>query len=144
MRFMDIPLFPRRIEIPDFDSFIRGRLSQKVTYWPQQAIPLVGYMAWPNDPAGRHEATRILRKWVQNTRETGFKKTQGPIFGARSIQKAPRNHDKSSRLCPTLVWYTGCLRLMRAPTGANGCELEFGHILKFRAPTMGIREGVLP
>ena len=87
---------------------------------------------------------RILRKWVQNTRETGFKKTQGPIFGARSIQKAPRNHDKSSRLCPTLVWYTGCLRLMRAPTGANGCELEFGHILKFRAPTMGIREGVLP
>jgi len=67
MRFMDIPLFPRRIEIPDFDSFIRGRLSQKVTYWPQQAIPLVGYMAWPNDPAGRHEATRILRKWEKAT-----------------------------------------------------------------------------
>ena len=63
MRFMDIPPFPRRIGIPDFDSFLRGRLSQQVVLWPQQAIPLMGYMGWPNDSAGRAEATRILRGW---------------------------------------------------------------------------------
>src|SRR5262245_57253866 len=63
MRFMDIPPFPRRIAIPDFGSFIRGRLSQQVVYWTEQAIPLIGYMGWPNDAAGRAGATQILRSW---------------------------------------------------------------------------------
>ncbi len=63
MRFMDIPPFARRIEIPDFDHFIKARLSQTVVYWPEQAVQLLGYMGWPNDPLGRAEAKRTLRAW---------------------------------------------------------------------------------
>jgi hypothetical protein len=51
MQFMDIPPFPRKIEILDFASFSGGRLSQQIVLWPKQAIPLVGYMGWPNDLA---------------------------------------------------------------------------------------------
>ena len=49
MRVMEIPGFPRKIEIPDLDNFIRTRLSQTVVMWPEQAIPLLGYMCYPND-----------------------------------------------------------------------------------------------
>ena len=75
---MDIPPFPRKIEIPDFASFIRGRLSQQIVLWPKQAIPLVGYMGWPNDPVGRAEVTRILRGWEKGTAI--------PLPGLRRIQ----------------------------------------------------------
>src|SRR6266436_4100183 len=57
MRTMEIPPFPRKIEIRDFNNLFRTRLSQKVVMWPEQAIPLLGYMCCPNDPAGR-EALR--------------------------------------------------------------------------------------
>jgi hypothetical protein len=50
VRTMSIPPFERKIEIADFDFFVRSRLAQAVVMWPEQAIPLVGYMAWPNQP----------------------------------------------------------------------------------------------
>ena len=53
MRFMDIPRFERKIEIPDFDFFVRSRLNQAIVIWPEQAFSLVGYMGWPNDPNAR-------------------------------------------------------------------------------------------
>jgi hypothetical protein len=53
MRVMEIPGFPRKIEILDLDNLFRARLSQTVVMWPQQAIPLLGYMCYPNDPVAR-------------------------------------------------------------------------------------------
>src|SRR5436309_15675323 len=43
MRKMEIPGFPRKIEIPDLHNFIRTRLSQTAVMWPEQAIQLLGY-----------------------------------------------------------------------------------------------------
>jgi hypothetical protein len=62
MREMEIPPFPRKFANPDLD-FLRQRLSQTIVLWPGQAIPLVGYMAWPNDPAARDDGLRMLRSW---------------------------------------------------------------------------------
>ena len=67
MRLMNLPAFPRTIEILDFDSFIRQRLTQKVVLWPDQAIPLVGYMGWPNDPEARAASGAILREWSEGS-----------------------------------------------------------------------------
>jgi hypothetical protein len=63
MRTMEIPPFPRRIEIRDFNNLFRTRLSQKVVMWPEQAIPLLGYMCCPNDPARREALLHTLRSW---------------------------------------------------------------------------------
>jgi len=68
MRFMSIPPFARKIEIPDFDFFVRSRLNQETVIWPEQAIPLVGYMAWPNDPEGRAASVAIVRGWFEASR----------------------------------------------------------------------------
>jgi len=68
MRVMSIPSFEKRIEIRDFDFFVRRRLSQAIVVWPQQAIPLVGYMGWPNDPEGRAESVAIVRGWNEGSR----------------------------------------------------------------------------
>src|ERR1041385_963647 len=67
MRFMDIPRFQQKIEIPDFDFFIRSRLNQAIVLWPEQAISLVGYMGWPNDRETRAASMRILRSWPQES-----------------------------------------------------------------------------
>ena len=54
MRTMQIDRFPgEKIEITDLGSLIIERLTDERVVWPQQAVPLVGYMAWPNDAAAR-------------------------------------------------------------------------------------------
>jgi hypothetical protein len=53
VRLISIPRFKRQIEILDFDFFVRTRLNQAIVIWPEQAVPLAGYMAWPNDPEAR-------------------------------------------------------------------------------------------
>jgi hypothetical protein len=68
MRFMSIPPFARRIEIPDFDFFLRSRLNQAIVLWPEQAIPLVGYMGWPNDPGARAKSVAVVRGWADGSR----------------------------------------------------------------------------
>ncbi len=78
MWFMASPPFPRMIKLPDFEFFVRSRLSQEVVYWPQQAIPLVGYMGWPNDPVARAAAKKILRGWSKGA--------EVPLPGLRRIQ----------------------------------------------------------
>ena len=65
MRVMEIPRFPRKIEIPDLDNFIRTRLSQTVVMWPEQAIPLLGYMCYPNDREARDDFLLTLRSWPE-------------------------------------------------------------------------------
>ncbi len=68
MRFMSIPPFARKIEIPVFDFFVRSRLNQETVIWPEQAIPLVGYMGWPNDPESRAASVAIVRRWREGSR----------------------------------------------------------------------------
>ena len=54
MRTMQIDRFPgEKIEITDLGPLIIERLTDERVVWPQQAVPLVGYMAWPNDAAAR-------------------------------------------------------------------------------------------
>jgi hypothetical protein len=67
MRVMQIPPFPRKGEILDLEHFLRTRLSQNVVMWPDQAIPLAGYMGWPNDTAARDSAVGILRQWADGS-----------------------------------------------------------------------------
>src|SRR5258708_5383477 len=62
MRVMQIPRFPRKVEILNLEHFLRARLSQTVVMWPDQAIPLAGYMAWPNDTPARDSAVEILQR----------------------------------------------------------------------------------
>jgi hypothetical protein len=58
MRTMEIAPFPgERIQISDLESFIKPRLLGEMVIWPDQALPLVGYMAWPNDANAR-------KRWV--------------------------------------------------------------------------------
>ena len=65
MRVMEIPGFPRKIEILDLNNLFRTRLSQTVVMWPEQAIPLLGYMCYPNDQAARDALLHTLRSWPQ-------------------------------------------------------------------------------
>ena len=55
MREMQIPPFPRKFENPDLGNLLMTRLSQKVVLWPDQAIPLAGYMCYPNELTAREE-----------------------------------------------------------------------------------------
>ncbi len=67
MRVMDVPPFPRQIDIPDLEYLLRTRLSEKVVMWPNQSIPLVGYMCHPNDEAARETLMGILRSWPDHS-----------------------------------------------------------------------------
>jgi hypothetical protein len=64
MPFMNIPPFPRRIEIPDLENLIRTRLTNAEIVSPDQAIPLVGYMCFPNDKAARGDLHCTVRSWL--------------------------------------------------------------------------------
>jgi hypothetical protein len=68
MRVMQIPRFPRTVEILDFDFFVRSRLTQSIVLWSEQAIALVGYMAWPNDPDARAASEGVLRGWFEGSK----------------------------------------------------------------------------
>jgi hypothetical protein len=65
MRVMEIPGFPEKIEISNLDDLFKTRLSQTVVIWPEQAIPLLGYMCHPNDPAARDALLLTLRSWAE-------------------------------------------------------------------------------
>ena len=67
MRVMEIPPFPRKFANPDLENLMRGRLGQTIVLWPDQAISLVGYMGWPNDPARREQSARIVRSWSEGS-----------------------------------------------------------------------------
>ena len=67
MRVLEIPPFAEKFENPDLENLLRARLGQMIVLWPDQAIPLVGYMGWPNHVAARDEALRILRNWLEGS-----------------------------------------------------------------------------
>jgi hypothetical protein len=60
---MNIPPFPRKIEIPDLENFFRTRLSTTVVMWPEQALPLLCFMCFPNDEAARDDLLSTLWSW---------------------------------------------------------------------------------
>jgi hypothetical protein len=62
---MEIPRFPRKIKVRDLDKLLRARLSQTVVMWPEQAIPLLGYMCYPNHPEARAALLRTLWSWQE-------------------------------------------------------------------------------
>jgi hypothetical protein len=54
MRTMKIRPFPgSKTQITDLEFLIKTRLTNDLVLWPDQAVALVGYMAWPNDPVMR-------------------------------------------------------------------------------------------
>ena len=83
MRVMEIPRFPRKIEIPDLHNFIRTRLSQTVVMWPEQAIPLLGYMCCPNDRRSAGQTLSCtLRSW-QEASETSRPRFRASLAASR-------------------------------------------------------------
>jgi hypothetical protein len=69
MRVMEIPRFPRTIDIPDVENFLRSRLGQTVVMWPDQAIPLLGYMCYPQDAEERDKLALTLWRWPEGSKE---------------------------------------------------------------------------
>jgi len=67
MRVMEIPPFPRKIEILHPENFLRTRLGETVVMWPDQAIPQLGYMCFPNDEAARDDLVRTLHCWPHHS-----------------------------------------------------------------------------
>jgi hypothetical protein len=63
VRGINIPSFPRKIEIADLDHFFSTRLSATVVMWPNQALPLVCYMCFPEDEDARDDLLHTLRSW---------------------------------------------------------------------------------
>ncbi len=54
MRTMVIRPFPSaKTSITDLAALIKKRLINDLVEYPDQAVPVVGYMAWPNDPTMR-------------------------------------------------------------------------------------------
>jgi len=44
--------------ITDLGPLIKSRPMHDLVLWPDQAVPLLGYMAWPNDPA-------MFERWLE-------------------------------------------------------------------------------
>jgi hypothetical protein len=64
---MEIPPFPRKFENLDLGNLFKVRLSKTIVLWPQQAVPLIGYMGWPNDPVRREGSEKIVRNWSEGS-----------------------------------------------------------------------------
>ena len=68
-----------RIQITEVEALIKGRLIGGVGVWSDQAVPLLGYMAWPNAAASRDrwlEADRRNDQPVVNAFVRKLKLTQ--------------------------------------------------------------------
>ena len=53
MRIMQMKGFPTAVEITDVGQLIKDRSTLRLVRQIDQAIPLIGYMAWPNDEVAR-------------------------------------------------------------------------------------------
>lgn len=64
MRTMEIPRFPQTISFVDLENLYRTRLQQKPDVHSSAAIPLLGYMTWPNDAIARQNGMNTLKGWL--------------------------------------------------------------------------------
>ena len=70
MRTMQIRPFPgSKIQFTDLGYLIKERLMRDLVLWPGQALQLVGYMAWPNDPIMRERWLEAHRRNDHSTNE---------------------------------------------------------------------------
>lgn len=74
MRTMEIPRFPGKMEITDLEHLYKTRLKQKPELHAAIAIPLLGYMGWPNDPLARGNAMKMLGAWLDGEEPREFLK----------------------------------------------------------------------
>jgi hypothetical protein len=81
MRTMEIGGFPgRRIHITDLASVVKGRLFSDYVNWPEQGVPLVGYMVWPNDEAARN-------RWIDAHRQEDGSAIQRLVHKFKIVQR---------------------------------------------------------
>jgi len=69
MRIMDVPPFPRTVEVSNVESFLRTRLNGETVMFPEQAIALLGYMCCPNDGSARDHLMCTLRCWGRGSQQ---------------------------------------------------------------------------
>jgi hypothetical protein len=68
MRTMQIRPFPGpRTEITNLGFLLKDRLIRDLVLWPDQALPLVAYMAWPKDPVMRQRWLEAHQRDDQST-----------------------------------------------------------------------------
>jgi hypothetical protein len=70
MRTMEIPCFTQKISFVDLENLYKTRLRQKLDVHSSAAIPLLGYMAWPNDAIARQNGFKILKSWLNGENQT--------------------------------------------------------------------------
>jgi hypothetical protein len=69
-----------QIQIVDLGYLIKERLIHDRVLWPDQALPLVGYMAWPNDPI-------MLERWLEAHRREDQSTISDLTHGLKTIQQ---------------------------------------------------------
>jgi hypothetical protein len=67
MRLMQIPPFRRKVKVTNLHHLLQTRLHLNRVTNPEQAIPLVGYMCYPNDRARRKDLMTELQVRLQET-----------------------------------------------------------------------------
>ena len=65
MRVMEIPSFQEARSFSDLANLYRARIIQRPDLHASMALPLLGYMAWPNDPAARGDGVKLLTRWIK-------------------------------------------------------------------------------
>src|SRR5215475_10055164 len=81
MRTMQIrPFRGQKIQIADPGFLIKDRLIRELVLWPDQALPLVGYMAWPDDPIMRE-------RWVEAHQSKDQSAINDLLEGLKIIQQ---------------------------------------------------------
>jgi hypothetical protein len=91
MRTMDIPCFAQKVEITDLLHLYKTRLQQKLAPHAALAIPLLGYMGWPNDGTEREDAMQLLRAWLDGDEPKEF------------LQQIPLMHQRWGRVADTVL-----------------------------------------
>lgn len=66
---MKISPFLQKRNFSDLPTLYRARFTQKVDVYASIAIPLFGYMAWPNDLAAREDGIKLLERWLDGYNE---------------------------------------------------------------------------
>jgi hypothetical protein len=95
MRTMEIPGFPRKVEINDLEDLYRTRLQQKHELRAAIAIPLLGYMGWPNDASAREHAQNMPRAWLDGEEPSEF------------LKQIPRMHQNWGRIADIVQLHHG-------------------------------------
>ena len=95
MRTMDIPCFAQKVEITNLVHLYKTRLQQKLAPHAAFAIPLLGYMGWPNDGAAREDAMQMLRAWLDGDEPREF------------LQQIPLMHQRWGRVADTVLLQYG-------------------------------------